>query len=79
MKPNNISDIEKIFAEVHGVSENAHSWVKEFYRSQIEQLLGRIDTSEIGGEHPTGYLSERSKGKNQKSSEIASQIESMLK
>ena len=51
MKPNNISDIEKLFDEKwhkwfkRGVIEREE--VKQFYRSQIEQLLGRIDTEEI--------------------------------
>jgi len=89
MKPNNISDVEREFDEKFVVTDcddcssfdigsNPKS-VKEFYRSQIEKLLGRIDTEEVtenfwaNGGHIEG------RERNTKSSEIANQILEMKK
>ena len=85
MKPNNISDVEKLFDEKwhkwfkRGVIEREE--VKQFYRSQIEQLLGRIDTEKkkINPGSVNGDLQVKKTGYNQKSSEIANHILEMKK
>jgi hypothetical protein len=87
MKPNNISDVEKEFEEEFfdfikfikkdTSSKNATDQIKEFYRHQIEQLLGRIDTEKRGRNSFDTYY--RLFGYNQKSSEIANQIKDLMK
>jgi hypothetical protein len=82
MKPNNISDvIENLRKELKHSQFINYSKMESLLRSQIEQLLGRIDTEEIEG--ATGVASEYNfcpdyyEAWNQKSSEIANQIKSL--
>ena len=101
MKPNNISDILENFDNefkgylimTNGSFElyKPRKRMHEVIRSQIEQLLGRIDTGELSEYARKKETKERKLdhnqahdlmaiyyGRNQKSSEIANQIKNLI-
>lgn len=87
MKPENISDITQNFVnefcEKFGkdlqkitLTNDDPEDIIDFYRSQIEQLLGRIDTEKKN--FPELESDDFDDGYNQKSSEITNQIKKLI-
>ena len=81
MKPNNISDVLENISNLSREVLIDTEARNQILRSQIEKLLGRIDTEKkkINPGSVNGDLQVKKTGYNQKSSETANQIKLMIK